>query len=141
MLGRIIAREDVVMSQGRRDFIKATTTAITLLTVSKASAETATRLIGFVHSTQLGNEASQCFLEGLKYAGWQQGSASKPIRLIPKEANAQYGGTHGHAAIRALVRQHGRVHLIVAAGGVASQRSALEELSGPIPFVYLSGRI
>jgi len=40
-----------------------------------------------------------------------------------------------------LVKQHGRVHLIASAGGVAAQRSALEELSGPIPFVYLSGRL
>jgi hypothetical protein len=120
------------MTQDRRNFIKSTT-ALTFITVSKASAQQS-RTIGIFHSTQFDQEPLDCFKAGLASVGhsWQ------PTYNNEGEAKGQYGGSHGHSALRGFIHNK-HVDLIVAAGGVASQMSALEELVN-IPFVYLSGR-
>jgi hypothetical protein len=121
------------MTQNRRNFIKSSA-AVTFLTVSKASAQAVTRTIGIFHSTQLDDEALNCFKAGLGLP-----NIFANIRNFG-EAKGRYGGSHGHDELRGYLHGH-PVDLIVAAGGVASQMSASEELASvPIPFVYLSGR-
>ena len=124
----------------RRDFI-VSSTAMTFLSLTNVSAA-ASRKIGVVHSTHLDDAALQCLKEGLKSRGWSEQSSTNPIVFEPAEAGGEYGGTHGDQILRMLMRGHAAVDLIVAAGGVASQRNALHEFpNGPKPFVYLSGRI
>jgi hypothetical protein len=134
------------MTQNRRDVIKSSI-AITLLTVSKASAQGARpRKIGIVHSTGFVSEFEACFLQGLYEGGWEKHPAAtpkKPVNILIKTARGQYGpGPGGHKGLRKAISDHGQVDLIVAAGGLVSQASANEELtSSPWPFVYLSGRV
>jgi hypothetical protein len=124
------------MSHNRRDLIKSAI-AVTLLGVSKASAQPARkpRRIGIVHSTELDDDSEACFLEGLRSQGWD-----KQIKLRDYEAKGEYGGTHARDRLKKYIRLHGKVDVIVVAGGVASRTAALEELATvQIPFVYLSG--
>jgi hypothetical protein len=144
------------MTKNRRDFIK-TSAALTILTVSKAAAQgplaVLPRHIGIVHSTEFNTEFSNCFYQGLGAAGWaiSPTGSQKPIDLPlptgganPAQAEGQYGGSYGHGALEKLVRAHHRkgVHLIVVAGGMASQLAAWGELMNVnVPFVYLAGRL
>jgi hypothetical protein len=135
---------NTVMTQNRRDFISSSI-AVTVLTVSKASAQGGQpRRIGIV-STGFNDEFEACFLQALKDGGWEkQPTSLRPI-VVPGPINAAYGGSTGHSALRnavlAHVTTHG-AHLIVAAGGNVTQASAWEALINiKRPFVYLSGRI
>lgn len=138
-----------VVAPNRRDFIKSSA-AITLFTVSRASAQPVIpRRIAFVHSTAFDAELLDCFWKGLSFAGWERPPTAQksvlPVASNPiKEARGQYNGADRpgrHAPLRALVRQHGRPHLIVAAGGLISQASAREELNRvAVPYVYVGGR-
>jgi hypothetical protein len=122
------------MSQNRREFIKSST-AVTLLTVSSASAAPATRNIAILHSTRVSDQDLRCFQAGLGSSNIWQASIVKA-----GEAFGQYGGSHGHDVLRSFIRGK-HVNLIVAAGGVSSQASASEELAAvQIPFIYMSGR-
>jgi hypothetical protein len=122
------------MSQNRREFIKSST-AVTLLTVSSASAAPATRNIAVFHSTRMSDQDLRCFQAGLGSSNIWQASIVKA-----GEAFGQYGGSHGHDVLRSFIRGK-HVNLIVAAGGVSSQASASEELAAvQIPFIYMSGR-
>jgi|SRR5262245_43210437 hypothetical protein len=135
---------NTVMTQNRRDFINSSI-AVTLLTISKASAQGGQpRRIGIV-STGFNDEFEACFLQALKDDGWEkQPTSLRPIH-VHGPINAAYGGSTGHSALRNAVRAHvmtNGVHLIVAAGGNVTQASAWEELSNiKRPFVYLSGRL
>ena len=50
----------IFMSQNRREFIKSST-AVTLLTVSSASAAPATRNVAILHSTRVSDQDLRCF--------------------------------------------------------------------------------
>src|SRR5260370_42102924 len=101
------AREVIFMSQNRRDFIKSST-AITLLTVSSASAAPATRNIAIFHSTRVSDQDLRCFQAGLGSSNTWQASIVKS-----GEAVGPYGGSHGHDVLRSFIRGK-HVHLIVA---------------------------
>jgi hypothetical protein len=139
------AQKETVMTQNRRDFIKSSTAiTLTLLTVSKASAEGGQpRRIGIV-STGFNDEFLACFLQALKDDGWEkQPTSLRPI-VVPNPINAAYGGSTGNSALRRAVRTHvgNGAHLIVAVGGLITQVSASQQLvSVQRPFVYLSGRL
>jgi hypothetical protein len=132
------------MTQNRRVFINSSI-AMTLLTMSKASAQGGQpRRIGIV-STGFNDEFEACFLQALKDDGWErQPTSLRPI-VVPNPINAPYGGSSGHSGLRNAVRAHvttNGAHLIVAAGGNITQASAWEELINiKRPFVYLSGRL
>jgi hypothetical protein len=135
---------NTVMTQNRRDFINSSI-AMTLLTISKASAQGGQpRRIGIV-STGFNDEFEACFLQALKDDGWEkQPTSLRPI-VVPGATNAPYGGSIGHSALRNAVRAHVTTHgahLIVAVGGNITQASAWEALINiKRPFVYLSGRL
>jgi hypothetical protein len=123
----------IVMTQNRRDFIKSST-AVTLLTVSNASAEPAAqavnRKIGVFHTTKISDQEWGCFKAGL-------GSSWQPTK--EGEAGGQYGGTHKHAVLASYIHKE-NVDVIVAAGGVTSRLAASEELAAiQVPFVYMAG--
>ena len=130
------------MNLDRRDFIKSSF-AFTFFSVSKASAQ-APKMIGVVTSIRLqpNGDEMQCFAAGLASLGWlTTGSGPKRVNVpAPKEALANYGGTHKLEKIKDAIRAHGPMDLIAAAGGVASRRAASAVLSSPNkPYVYLSG--
>src|SRR5262245_62959125 len=107
---------NTVMTQNRRDFINSSI-AVTLLTISKASAEGGQpRRIGIV-STGFNDEFEACFLQALKNNGWEKRPTTlKPI-VVHGPINAPYGGSTGHSELRKAVRTHVRgngVHLVVA---------------------------
>src|SRR5437660_350576 len=102
------------MRQNRRDFIKSST-AVTLLTVSSASAAPATRNVAIFHTTRVSDQELRCFQAGLGSSNNWHASLAKA-----GEAFGQYGGSHGHDVLRGFIRGK-HVHLIVAAGGVSSQ--------------------
>src|ERR1700730_15927071 len=97
------------MTQNRRDFIKSST-AVTLLTVSSASAAPATRTIGIFHTTQISPEELACFQAGL-------GSDWTPDKK--GEAKGKYGGSVGYSELSKYIKDN--VDVFVAAGGVTSQ--------------------
>jgi hypothetical protein len=116
------------MNQNRRDFIKSST-AMTILTVSNASTQAASRTVGIVHTTEISDQEMACFQAGLGSNNWQKQG----------EAKGQYGGSHGHDALKGYIKTN--VDVVVAAGGVTSQMAAWEALGDPQnpPFVYMSG--
>jgi hypothetical protein len=118
------------MTQNRRDFITSSA-AVTLLTVSNASAEPAARKIGVFHTTQISDQEWECFKAGL-------GSTWQPTN--EGEAKGQYGGSHGHYLLANYIKKE-KVDVIVAAGGDTSRLAAFEALGtvDPPPFVYMSG--
>jgi hypothetical protein len=119
------------MTQNRRDFIKSSA-AVTLLTVSSASAAPATRTIGIFHTTQISDQEMACFQAGLASFNLQTSTVKKG------EAYGAYGGSHGLRVLKRYIKGH--VDVIVAAGGVTSQLAASDALTGSlIPFVYMSG--
>jgi hypothetical protein len=119
------------MTQNRRDFIKSSA-AVTLLTVSNASAAPAARKIGVFHTTQISDQEWECFEAGLGSTTWQLKKEG--------EAKGQYGGSHKHSVLENYIKKE-NVDVIVAAGGVTSLVAASDALSAiGIPFVYMSGR-
>jgi hypothetical protein len=121
------------MTQNRRDFIKSST-AVTFLTVTSASAQPVTRTIGIFHSTQISQQEMDCFKAGIgSSSSWQ------PNYVDEGQAEGRYGGRYKHNELRGFIHRK-PADVFVAAGGVTSQMSAWEELgAGPTPFVYMSG--
>src|SRR5204863_315445 len=88
-----------------------------------------------------GTDPGDCFERGLKDMGWTVQAGPKRVTIRKSGADSDYGpGNGGHTKLKSLIRGHGGVDLIVAAGGGVSAQAADEEL-GNKPFVYLAGAL